>query len=52
MLDISYSFPTVEMVKTTLLICCLLLCDVSLGTWRLIEIAHGRRRTAGILGKL
>lgn len=50
MLDISFSFPTLDIVKATLLIFCLRLCDVSLGTWRLIEIAHGRRRTAGILG--
>lgn len=50
MLDISFAFPNADVLKAVVLIFCLRICDVSLGTWRLIEVAHGNRRTAGILG--
>lgn len=50
MLDISIAPVTVDILSAAALIFCLRVADVSLGTLRLIMIAHGHRNIAGILG--
>jgi len=50
MLEIAFSVPTLEILGAALLIFVLRVCDVSLGTWRLIVVAHGHKRLASLLG--
>ena len=42
--------PSLDLLEAAALIFCLRICDVSLGTLRLIMIAKGHRRPAAILG--
>jgi uncharacterized protein YebE (UPF0316 family) len=50
MLDIKFALPTIDILGAALLIFCLRVCDVSLGTSRLILVARGQKRLATMLG--
>lgn len=50
MLDITFPVPTIEIMGVASLIFALRVCDVSLGTWRLIIVARGQKRQAALLG--
>lgn len=50
MLDVTFPVPTLEILGAALFIFALRVCDVSLGTWRLIVVARGHKRLAALLG--
>jgi hypothetical protein len=48
MLDVTFPVPTLEILGAALFIFTLRVCDVSLGTWRLIVVARGHKRLAAL----